>query len=337
MILLLALLAALPEDPAAAPSDGWKPIDGVAAVVNDEIVKESELQRLTKRLIERRQIPISTSGELDYWRELARQRLVLDRLEGQAGLRLGLAEEEVERIVESHLAKERKRVGLLAYVGDLEQAGLEAGDVQRDMRLQFYRDQWTRSVVGEETGAKRPRRDRFVRPGEMRYLYGELRELLGEPAEVRLEYLSLVVPEDGAEAAAEEAEALLSRAERGESLLELSREVGLDRCQSRVVNISLAQLDPALRDFAARAPRGSLSDLFPFEDGSSITFFRLVDRREAGPPLPFLDRTVQDELESRVLTSRDGYFLQRSRSDLIRSAYLEPPLSEVVEEPEAAP
>ena len=90
MILLLALAPLLapapavfpappaPQDAEPAPSaaEGWIPLDGVAAIVNDDIVTLSQLTREVRQVRERNRLAVSTQEELERLRTEDEQLLV---------------------------------------------------------------------------------------------------------------------------------------------------------------------------------------------------------------------------------------------------------------------
>lgn len=333
MILAAAIACLSQLPPAATPAgedEGWIPLDGVAAIVNDEIVTMAELARETQSLRQQNQVPLTTPEELREFEDQVRMAVVIQRLRAQAGEELGIAAEDVERVVENHLGDRRDRMGLLSYIDDLETRGLGEEEVHSETRRQLYRETWEGSVVGDSVAGQRAHRDRFVRPGEMAYIYGEVRDLFGEPAEVRLHQFSMLPAEGQTDEALRLAcQVLRARAEAGEALEAIVRDVGLDRSGVRTWTVTVDRLEnDGLRRFASQAPEGTVSEvvLGETEVGTQAAFFVLVDRREGAPPRPFLNGEVQFELSRRALAERDRWHLIRGQLELIETAYIEPPL-----------
>ncbi len=334
MIQLLAASLLSLQGGSPQADESWVLLDGVAAVVNDDIVTEVELSREAKNLREFRGVSITTPDELIAFEERVLEAVVIRRLGAQAGRELGLGEEDVERVVDSHLGNLRRRLGLLTYIDDLESRGLGEGDVHTETRRQFYRETWESSVVGEGTAGQRPRRDRYVRPGEMYYIYGEVQHLLGPPPEIRLRQFALE-PEKGQgdEELYAACKVLRDRAQEGESLEELVREIGLERSAVRAWTVPADRIESDdLRAFATNAPPGTLSEVVlatTDKDRTQAAFFVLDDRRAAGLPRPFLSGTVQTELSKRALAERDRWNLVRGQLELIEGSYIDPPLAKV--------
>lgn len=329
-LLLASPTSALPSVLQGVREDGeWITIDGVAAVVNDEIITEVELARESKTLLARNRISITTQEELEEFESQVRSAVVLRRLQSQAGRELGIAEEEVNRVVDNHLGNLRQRLGLVTYIDDLESRGLAASDAQSETRRQYYRATWEGSVVGDEVGGQRPHRDRFVRPGEMKFYYGEFKHLFSPPAEVRLtQFAVLQEAAQTAEQLVEMCMPYLERARAGDSLESLRDELGLERCGIRNYQVSADELDAGLREFAVRAAPGEISEIGVAQAERLVaSFFVLDGRREGGPPEPFLSGRVQAELTRRALSQRDQWYLLRGQQDLLDTAYIVPALA----------
>ncbi len=328
--LLLSSFAPGLRGPGGSEGD-WIPLDGVAAVINDEIVKESELQRELSSARERLEQPISTAEELDEFQGYVRSTVVKRRLRTQAGAELGLAQEEVDRMIDEHLVDKRKRRGLLSYIGDLSSRGIDEHEIHSETRRQFYQGTWESSVLGEEAAGRRPQHDRFVRPGEMYFRYKESIDAFADPPEVRLRQY-IVVQGDGETAAEARARCLdvRERVKRGEPLERLLLDAGFDSVQTSAwtgTTEKLPQEELAL--FALRGTVGSPSEVVerPLDDGGKgFLFIVLEDRRNFGPPRPFVDGAVQAQLKRRVLVVRDRERLSTGESSLIESAYIAPPL-----------
>jgi len=319
------------DAPATAPAgEGWVALDAVAAIVNDEVITFSELDPAFQR--EQERVPITTPEEHRETRDRVLYEMVLQRLRTQAGRDLGLATDEVDRRVGDHLRREKKRLGLFQYVQFLQDQGLDATRANEVYSENVYASAWERSVRGEGSASERPRRDRFVRPGELYFLYEQNRDQFAEPDRVQLQRLLILSSAVGGEEAARDlCLDVRQRALGGEDLGLLVEEFGAVHRETRGILESVpvpALIDPELRRFAARAAEGEISAVLPqiHEDQVvGFTFVKLLDRELGSPPRAFGDSLVQRYLSREALRIRDLRRLATGERDLVRNAYVWPP------------
>jgi hypothetical protein len=333
--LVLAILVA-PAAPSPQGSDtadgGWILLDTVDTVINDDIVTGTELARIGQQLIQSRRIPITTQEELADFRNQVRAQVVSRTLRSQAGATLGAPVEELDQVLEDHFKDVREREGLVRYVEDLESRGITADRVHDEARDDYYAENWTNRTIGrDDAEGQRPRRDRFVRPGEMRHRYRQSKELYGNPATAHMTRFSMKArPGMTVDEAAETCESLRRRAADGEALEALAREYG--NAASAPLEAPIDQIiDADLRQFAQSAAPGKVSKALVLNDpetpaDTQFDFFKLVRRSDAEPPLPFVDGRVQEDLSRRTLSIRDQWHLRKSQLELIEAAYISPPL-----------
>ena len=334
-ILAASLALSLPTLSSAqlADEEGWQVLDEVLQIINDEIITASELTREANEIRSSQNITISTLEELQKFQSEVRTRIVILRLQAEAGRELGLPEEQVEQIVTSHIDGMRRRSGLQSYIENLDERGMAADEFQLDTKRQFYGQTWMDDIVGDNKSGKRPYRDRFVRPGEMHQIYTDVREQFGAPEKVELEQF-ITAPAHDADPVAALAEAtnLRQRAIAGADLASLVREIGPKRSVTTSFAVPIRNLtpDPALKAFAETAQIGDFSEVQSDMDEEAnelrYSFFRLEQRIAPVAPRPFMDGQVQAVLTNRALAQRDDWYLALGHQDLVEGSYIEPPL-----------
>lgn len=325
-ILLSALL--LQGSSSAGPEEGWIPLDGVAAIVNDEIITFGEMTPILERL--REETSVTTPQELARLRNQALAEAIDERLTTQAGRSLGLDEQLLERQIHDSMRRHRRDRGSTGFMDYLREQGLEdAQDYRDDIRERLYRDQWRTSVLGVSSGANpRPSQDRFLRPGLLVPLYRQNQDFLGEPDQVVLQELSILGPAvGGPEAARALIEDLRGRLVAGADFRRLVEEYGGTRRDTGglgpAVPVSRIVL-PELKAFAETADPGELSPILPLdaEGRDGFILFRLVEREEGTAPPPLLDGEVQFFLRQQATRERDLRRRNQARNELRRQAWL---------------
>jgi len=334
-ILTASLMLAIPTLSSAqlADEEGWLLLDEGSQIVNDELITYSELTREANEIRTSQNITISTLEELEKFQSEVRTRMVIRRLQAQAGRQLGLGEEQVDQIVASHIDGIRRRSGLQSYLENLDERGMAAEEFQLDTKRQFYGQTWMDDVVGDNKSGKRPYRDRFVRPGEMHQIYSDVREQFGAPEKVELEqFTSAPAPDADPVTALAEASNLRQRAIAGEDLASLVREIGPKRSVTTSFTVPIRNLTPApaLKAFAETAQIGDFSEVQTDLDEEAnelrYSFFRLRQRIAPVAPRPFMDGQVQAVLTNRALAQRDDWYLALGHQELVEGSFIEPPL-----------
>ena len=317
----------------AAPDEEWLPIDSVAVVVNDEIITESELAKQANLVRARENVTISTREELEAFEKKVVGQMVRDRLRAQAGKSLGIEDEQLQQIVESHLEGRKRRIGLRKYIDDLAEHNMAAEELRAETKRQFLGQSWMDRVVGEDHSGQRPHRDRFIRPGYMHRWYVDNRQSFGEPELVEFERF-VFVPEPGTDPVANLAllEGLRKRAIAGEPLTLLAGEIGPNNSGAFPMTAAIINLtpNPKLKKFAEEADYGAISEVEtrvePTDQRTIHEFFKLVKRVAPVAPQPFLDYRVQKAIDNVLLSERDSFFLSIGLQGLEDSAYIQPPL-----------
>lgn len=352
-LLFLALQVGPPALPPGRPgfdnSADWRVLDGVVTIVNNDIITYRQLDRAMR--LARETEEVTTREQLREVQERVRRDAIRRQLRSQAGRELdGVDPAGLDANVGRYLDTRRKELGLAGYVNFLEAQGKDAQSAFSETRKEVFEDNWQRSVRGVESGP-RPTRDRFVRPGELRYYYSSNRELYAEPTSVKLQ--QLLVSDDQAVAlekgsAQEFAIELHERIQAGEDMGILVRQYSppppsddpsapgaLGVLEVNTRNIAIEEI----RNFAELAQINALSDPMPLfipgqDQGPPSVWgiFKLVSRTEGGPAKAFDELGVQSDLKRRVLYQRDAFLVSEGENNLLRKAYIAEPFLAAAED-----
>jgi hypothetical protein len=336
------LLLVQTDGPPTAPADdqGWTLVDAVALQAGDEIVTLSALDRIVRTEAERNRI--QSQADSDELTQLLMRQVVVRELEAQAGEDMGLSREQIDRIVEAQLDDSSASP---SFIDDLLREGEDAFTWSEGQRKELYRYVWEKSKIGAESfGAKRPTRDRHIRPGELRAIYRVNGEDL-DPDQVELQVLVLAVQAAGSvESARTILEGARERALSGEDFGDLVQEIASERVETRGLTGLLALntiADPGLSAFARDAEPGDIGAILalpPTGAPSALVLPRLHQRIENEPP-PFGERRVQTFLREAFTNTRVDRILGRERAALVQQGFtwVSPGLRGPPSAPQAAP
>jgi hypothetical protein len=317
-------------------------LDGIAVQADGEVVTLSDLERSWKEAFER-QKPSSREEELQV-RGLILVRDWEDALERQQGRELGIDPDLVKRNNQLWMRREREESGLSSFLQGIESSGRDVFQAEADRADDVYRSLFRSTVVGREVPGRRPTVDRFVRPGQLHFVYEENRDKLA-PVQVQLQVL--VVPAqaaggpDQALRTCEEARASISA---GEDFASLVAEYGADLRETGGLTplLPLERItDERLRGWAGRVGIGALSESMPIlgrsgepEPALGYQLVRLVDRQ--APPVPeFDEQALQSNLREYLLRNQEQRLVEISRRRLRGQSYgwVNPYLRPLVEGP----
>ncbi len=332
----------LAQDAAAAsppPSEeGWKDLDRVVVIVNEDIFTYRRLQQQLvkaknklglegKDALQQAQGEILTAG-------------VRERLWIQAGLDLGVDPEQVQRMARNELERLEERfdgvVGLSEYLKSL---GIEPTDARDEIKDIVYKDLFDDYTTGDSpTAIGRLSRDTFVRPGLCRFHFRnalashrDLAQIGGKPQEVVLQFL-IVDPKhfEDVEAGRVLADQLRERIQAGEDMGDLNEQYGGAKRNRGVTEpfdeSRLALADPSLVAFVRDARPGDVSPVMEYrkENLSTWRLVRLVDRTPGVIP-EFTSPEVQKALLKSLSDGRREYRRDMAFRRLIKGSYVWPP------------
>lgn len=326
----LALGAPAARAAQTPPADGWRLVDGIVAQVDDQIVTFSEVDEQVLRSLGR--APASSPDQLAQRSSEALTESVRARVFSQGGREIGVGDDGVRRVVQQFLEERRREAGPVGHGERLRAMGDDPLLEERQATAELYRALWVNTITGRDgIGAERPRVDRFVRPAELRAVFLQNRDLLGDPDVVSLQLIEvLAVAVGGLEVAREIAGECAERARAGENFEGLVREYSASYRDTlgRVPPLAITAIgDPLLRQFAQGARPGDISGVLPVlaeRSGRPVGYrvVRLVERTGGGPPPVFEDAGLQRELRQRVQERRDDEALLRAAGRLESSAHL---------------
>lgn len=255
--LALALLAC-----AAAPVPAQR-VDGVAAVVNDEAILESDVEEQLYLLLLRAQTQ-PDSQFVDTLRRQVLEQLIDDKLIVAEAQRQGLtvSDAEVNRAVEQQVAQKKQELGgEQAFREQLRRENTTEERVRekyrKDMRLQFL----GRRLLERQFPSKpvpQAEAEAFFKANPSRFP--------NAPAEVRLSVIQIPVLPDSAASAAGRAAALAARKRitAGEKFAKVAAEVSEDPNTARSGGdlgfFTMGSMEPAIEAAAFALPLGKLSD-----------------------------------------------------------------------------
>ncbi|MFN0245056.1 MAG: peptidylprolyl isomerase [Planctomycetota bacterium] len=343
--LCLALLAA--QDGSAqstsnASDDGWKDLDRVAMIINEEIITDREITKVLNRV--RNAQPINSRAALqqaigEIGGEQVRQKLWV-----QAGQDLGVEGAQIERLVDDQLDRLKERhEGAAGFSAFLQSQDLDQNQARDQLRQDIYGDVWERYVSGDGPApGRRPSVDTYVRPGAYRFRYEQIvTEVTGAPSELariggrppQIAFQLLILDPKQAPDVAEArklADSLRARIEAGEDMTKLIQQYGVkmrnDGLIDKVDEERLAQMDRELGTFVRAAQPGQLSEVLPYKNDEVSTWriVRLVERSDVD--VPDLDRaSVQKKLDEVIRADLREYRKEASFQRLLRTSYVWPP------------
>lgn len=221
MLRSLALLAVL----SASPSAGASPvIDRVVAVVNDDIILQSEVEQ-TAATEYRGPDPASAEGKKE-WEETKRKALdqmVDGKLMEQEAkeLKLSVTSEEIDRAVTQ--VKEQNHLDDTTFTEALRQQGFTMEAYRKTLRDQILRLKVISTAVRSRVS---------VNDDEVRAYYQQNARELGGDRQAHLRQILIAVPDGASDADAEQkkhvAEKVLELARGGTSFVELAKQYSDD-------------------------------------------------------------------------------------------------------------
>ncbi|MFT5050676.1 MAG: hypothetical protein ACI8QZ_002078 [Chlamydiales bacterium] len=330
------------QDPATPPQGpAFVLLDGVAAVIGDEIVTYGEIEYLRQdqasqgRTVER--------GEILDLR-------VRELLKAQGGRTLVVDRELVQLQLDSRWKDEVERQGGATKMSEsLASAGYTPKRLRNYWRDGIYAQVWESSVTGAGVGsAGRPVVDRYIRPGQALGFHRILARSAnpldrarvgGRPAQAVIQQLVLPVSEYGG---------LDDTRTFGRELAQLASSGGSDfgdlvarygargnrETRGQGAPISMEDMEQlsvtrhrsrALLDFVDETDPGGISEpILGWKLGSdvqAIFVYKLIERLPPREAKPYTDPEVQKELERELMAQFDKVRVDIALQEAFRSSF----------------
>lgn len=341
---LLVLAASQSPAPTERPATEaeWIELDHVVLIVNQDILTYRALVRDLKAALAER--PTRDKSEMQQLQSSITTRRTEELLAKQAGRDMGFDEKLVERNVadrfEGAIATNSGVVGLSNV---LQAKSKTPEELRDDIRERLYGRLWIDAVTGQGAGlTERPSRDRYVRPGQLRFRYeralGEpktLQALGGGPELVRVQTLNLDPDAHGGLEATIQLAAAHARAiAEGADMTELVREHGAVKTNDGIGEpVELARLRsvaPALGSFIDARPSdparwpGYVSAPTVVGEKAGKPLVQIARIHSITPPRApeFGTIATQNAMSRLVQDDLDRYRLERGFSKLYRAAYV---------------
>jgi hypothetical protein len=319
-----------PETPAVEPA--WEDFDGVALIVNDEIVTLRELNDLLKDA--RSAASGTTIEDANAMLADVAETTITVHLQTQAGRELGIPPEAVSETVERYLKDERRTKTAKETEDWMREQGAEdLGQVRKQITRELYRSFWIQGESGRGINWSRPYKDRYVRPGQLKEAYLINKGMLSDPTTYRLQFLVLPAAAWGdAETAKDALAGFRTDIEGGADMGALVEEYGAALRESRGISDWLPESrisDPDVAAFCAEAKEGALSPLLPLVNAEGqvegYQLVRIVARIEGQAAPSFQDSKLQTQLETLIQERWDQARLTDGADRLWRNGFVRGP------------
>jgi peptidyl-prolyl cis-trans isomerase SurA len=182
--ILLALSATAPSE-AAAPA-GVEELNAIVAVVNDDVIVNSELQRGVAAIIPELRARGTPVPDDKILRKQVLERIISKRLQAQRAKQLGIKVDDAALTQTITSIASRNKLTLEELRATLESGGMRFEDFREDTRTQMIDAQLQRQEVLNTITVTEPEIDRFLEKESGR---------LVERSEVRLQHILIAFPE----------------------------------------------------------------------------------------------------------------------------------------------
>jgi peptidyl-prolyl cis-trans isomerase SurA len=326
--LLICLLAGL------SPVNADEELDSIVAVVNDEVITHSELERqvdLTIPQLQSKGTPIPPRPVLE--RQVLEQ-LVLQRLELQRAKQLGIQVDDATLTQALTNIAQRNGLTLDNLAKAVEAQGMNFENFRKDTRNQLIVSRLQAQEVVKNIKVTDQEIDRFLAKDSNQLL---------DRTEVRLSHILVVVPEgaspDVVAKAQKKAKDLVKRLRAGADFAQVARRYSGGRQTSEGGDLGwfkMAEVPTLVQDLARTMAKGQVSD--PLRSPSGFHIIKLTDVKYATPDVVtqtharhILIRTNElvsdadakrrlEQLRMRILGGADFATLARANSDDTGSA-----------------
>ena len=310
LILLIAALIAPALDPAPA---GAVAVDGIAAVVNGDIITLLELERAARMVLDPRLRDAPPAGQEQKRRQAllpVLDQLILERLQAQRARQLGIqvSEQELDAAIagvreENHLSEE-----MLERL--LREREMTLADYRNELRGQLLLQKLVRQEIGSRT---------TVSDAEIEAYFTEHVGEWRRPERIRVRHLLVPLPPEATPAEVEEARAkgaaLRARVAGGADFADLVRaetpgaEPGVDPISGEIAR---GELFPALEEAAFALPVGGVSE--PVRGPAGFHLVQVADRTAPyEPTLAEMRDGIQQKIVERKTRERFGAWIKQLR------------------------
>ncbi len=232
LVLVLAGAAAAAEPPAATKPPSAQRLDGIAAVVNNQVVLQSDVEEQLYLFLMSAQAEVD-SAAVDTLRVQILNKLIDEKLILAEAQRLGITvpDAEVSRQAQEALKEAKARYESPAAY----QEALRKENLTEDKLLQRFQDEARRALLVQRLVAKQIARRQTTQAEAEAYFKSNKDKFPKAPAEVRLSVIQIPAAADsGADRQAKaRAEAIRKRIVGGEKFAKVAAEVSDDESSKR--------------------------------------------------------------------------------------------------------
>ena len=273
LTLTLGLLAGM------MPVAQSQPLDAIVAVVNDDVIVQSELDAAIELVLPELQARGTELPGRDVLEKQVLERLILDRLQMQQAQKLGIEVDEATLSQALANIAERNGIPLSQLQEALEAGGISYDEFREDTRQQLLTARLQQQAVIGSIRVSDQEVDRFL---------ATQRDTLIRRTEVRLSHILIALPENADTAQVEQArrktQALVQRLRAGEDFAKLAVASSDGRRALEGGDLGwfpIAEVPTLAVEAAQTLSKGEVSD--PIRSASGWHIISVADLRGEGP------------------------------------------------------
>ena len=309
-------------------------LDAIVAVVNDDVVLESEVSREVNLVIPQLQQQGTAVPPPEQLRKQVVDRLILKRLQQQRAKQLGIEVEEGALLEALTNIAARNGLSLEELKATLEAGGIRFQDFREDTRMQILLSRLQTQEVARNVQVTDQEVDRFLAKNASQLMPRE---------QVRLQHILVALPDDPTPAqvaqAEKKAKGLLAKLRGGADFAAVAAASSDGRTALQGGDLGwfeMAAVPGLVADRARTMPKGEITE--PLRSPSGFNIIKLTDIKGGGPQsitqtharhiLVRTNELVSDadakarlnQLRSRIIGGDDFATLARAHSDDTGSA-----------------
>jgi peptidyl-prolyl cis-trans isomerase SurA len=309
-------------------------LDAIVAVVNDDVVLESEVSREVNLVIPQLQQQGTAVPPPEQLRKQVVDRLILKRLQQQRAKQLGIEVEEGALLEALTNIAARNGLSLEELKATLEAGGIRFQDFREDTRMQILLSRLQTQEVARNVQVTDQEVDRFLAKNASQLIPRE---------QVRLQHILVALPDDPTPAqvaqAEKKAKGLLAKLRGGADFAAVAAASSDGRTALQGGDLGwfeMAAVPGLVADRARTMPKGEITE--PLRSPSGFNIIKLTDIKGGGPQsitqtharhiLVRTNELVSDadaktrlnQLRSRIIGGDDFATLARAHSDDTGSA-----------------